>query len=436
MANAETNWSLIHDAFDPGEVLVGTRSRDLYCEREHSPSEVMRIDFSASLHPIRPPIAFFTGHRGSGKSSMLWRLVEQLKDDYFVVYFDIEHNLDSNKTNQVDLLFLLGATVFQVAAQEGLKPDSENLKLLARSVYTLTETEKQKVKDESLDVVKLAKNLICFGASAFGGGLGEKLAKAALEPFNFSSGVSEEVVRKREIEPQVQKIITNVNLIIADVQTQADRNVLVVVDGLDKLQRSSQAELIFLESRALRGPKCRIIYTVPMLIFTSPPFGEAEDECKSYFLPNIKVYEKKTEKKYPPGYQTLTQVVAKRLDGVGIEPEGLFEPGALDLLIKNSGGLMRWFIELVQEACTHAQIRGDDRVTKAAARQAIEDRAAKLALRLNVERIEELKQIRNSNWPSGAEGSRELLQSRLAVAYRNSETWFDAHPLVWERLKE
>ena len=435
MAKTETNWSRIHDAFDPGEVLVGQRSRDLYCEREHSPFEVMCIDFASSLRPIRPPIAFFTGHRGSGKSSMLWRLVEQFKDDYFVVYFDIEHNLDSNKTNQVDLLFLLGATVFQVAVQEGLKPDPENLKMLAKSVYTLTETEKQ-VKDESLDVVKLAKNLFCFGASAFGGGLGEKLAKAALEPFNFSSGVSEEVVRKREIEPQVQKIITNVNLIIADVQTRADRNVLVVVDGLDKLQRSSQAELIFLESRALRGPKCRIIYTVPMLIFTAPAFGEAEDECKSYFLPNIKVYEKKTERKYRPGYQMLTEVVARRLGGLGIEPGGLFAPVALDLLIKKSGGLMRWFIELVQEACTHAQIRGDDKVTKAAARQAIEDRAAKLALRLNVEWIEELKKIRASNWPSGTKGSRELLQSRLAVAYRNRETWFDAHPLVWERLEE
>ncbi len=436
MARTDAFWSQVHNAFDPGEVLVGQRSEQLYTEREHSPFNVLRLDFRPALRPVRPPIAFFTGHRGSGKSSMLWRLLEHFTSDYFVVYFDIEHNLDSRTANQVDLLYLLGATVFQTAIQEGVEPNPKHLEALADSVYSLTTTRKEKAKDESLDVVKLASNLLCFGAGALGGGFGEKLAKAVLEPFTFTSGVSEEVVRQREIEPQVQKIITNVNLIIADVQTRADRDVLVVVDGLDKLQRPEQARLIFLESRALRGPICRILYTVPMSIYTSLSFSQAEEDCKSYLLPNVKLYEKTSGRRYKKGYDTLHDVVAKRLHGLGVETRELFAPKVLDLLIQKSGGVMRWFIALVQDACTQAQIRGVERVHRADARQAIEDRAAQLAFRLTEQRVAELKKIRAGKWPAGGGETSDLLQSLLVVAYRNRKTWFDAHPLIWESLEE
>ena len=109
MAGNEAVWAKVHGAFDPGEVLVGARSREIYCEREHSPFELIRKELDPALKPSRPPIVFFTGHRGSGKSSMLWRLLDRFKRDYFVVYFDIEHNLDSRTANQIDLLYLIGA---------------------------------------------------------------------------------------------------------------------------------------------------------------------------------------------------------------------------------------------------------------------------------------------------------------------------------------
>ncbi len=348
MARPAEFWDDFRNAFNPGEVLVGQRSKDFYCEREHNPFDHMRLDFRITTHPIRPPIAFFTGHRGSGKSSMLFRLLEHFKDDYFVIYFDIDHNLDSRKANQIDLLYLLGATIFQVAVQEGVKPDSKNLQELATSVYTVTYTKKEKVKEQAMNVVELAKGLLCFGARMLGAQLGEKLAEALLKPFTFSSGVSEEVARKREIEPQMQDIINNVNLIIGDVQTKANRPVLVVVDGLDKLQRLEQAKLMFLESRALRAPICRVIYTVPMLIFNSLLFGQAEEECKSYLLPNVKLYEKTSDtQRYETGYETMREIVIKRLKSLTLSHDDIFEVDVLDLLIQKSGGVVRWLIGLI-----------------------------------------------------------------------------------------
>jgi hypothetical protein len=436
MARAQASWDQLHQAFQPAEVLVGQRSRDLYCEREHSPYERMLRDFRPGLRPVRPPIAFFAGHRGCGKSSLLWRLLNEFQRDYFVVYFDVGQNLDSNKANQIDLLYLLGATIFQVAVQEGIEPEEDLLRGLADSISTLTTTRKETGRDESLDVVQLASGLLCFGASLLGGDMAKRLTEAVLTPFALTAGVSDEKVREREIEPQVQKIVTSVNLIIADVQTKAKRDVLVVVDGLDKLRRLDQAKLIFLESGALTEPVCRIIYTVPMLVFTDLAFGQAEEDCRSYLLPNVKVYEKKSGRKYSPGYEILQDVAAKRLRTVGLLIEDVLEREALDLLIKMSGGVMRWFIGLIQDACSYAGSLGLDKVTREAAQRAVADRSATLAFRLNAMWIEELRKVRRSKLPTGGDLTVELLQSLMIVAYFNGGPWFDAHPLIWEALEE
>lgn len=428
-------WSSLRQAFNPDEILAGQRSKDFYCERENDPVEEMLDDFDPTAQPIRPPVAFFTGHRGSGKSSLLLRLLEHCKNDYFVVYFDIEHNLDSSKANQIDLLYLLGVIIFQVAVREGVSPNRKHLEELAESVYTVTYENKKKAKDESLNVVELTKELLCFGASMLGAGLGEKLAQALLKPFSFTSGVSEEVARKREIEPRVQDIITNVNLIIADVETRVGKPLFVVVDGLDKLPRLEQAELVFLDSHALRGPICRIMYTVPMLIFSDPRFAQVEEEGNSYLLPNVKLYERESDtQRDEEGYQFMCAVVRKRLQAVNLLPEELFEPDVLDLIIAKSGGVMRWFIGLVQESCKKAARMKLDKVDRNAAQKAIDNRAAKLTGRLTRETIEELREVHKKKWPSGSKESSLLLHGLLIVAYRNRRTWFDAHPLIWDVL--
>lgn len=433
VARPEEFWIQLQKVFNPKEVLAGQRGESFYCEREDSPLDFMRLDFHKDLPPS---IIFFTGHRGSGKSSALIRLLKHFKEDYFVVYFDIEHNLDKEKVNQIDLLYLLGATVFQTAINEGLNPDSTHLRELAEAIYTVTYETKQKAKDEALNVVELVKGLFVFGARLLGAELGEKLAEALLNPCSFTSGVSEEVARKREIEPRVQHIIDDINLIIADVNRLAEKPVLIVVDGLDKLRRPEQAELIFVESRALRGPVCRIIYTVPMLLFNSPTFRAAQEGCKAYFLPNVKLYEKISDhQRYERGYKTLREVVTKRLQSLNLSLEEVFEPEGLDLLIYKSGGLMRWFIELIQDACKIAQLRGLDRVEHHAVQKAIDDFAFQLTGSLPMNMIKELQQVRREKRPSGSPESQELLQGLLIVAYRDGGiTWFDAHPLIWEVL--
>ncbi len=387
MAREAKFWLQLRKAFNPGEVLAEQRGKDFYCDREHSPFDDICDDFDKALELLRPPIAFFTGHRGSGKSSLLLRVFEHFKDDVFVIYFDIEHNLDSTKANQIDLLYLLGAAVFKAAEREGLAPDPKNLQELAISVYTLTHETKEKARDAALNVAELAKGLFVFSAKLLGAGLVETMAEALLKPFTLSSGVSEETARKREIEPQVQTIINNINLIIADVETGARKPLMILVDGLDKLRRPEQAQLIFLDNSALRGPLCRVMYTVPMLIYNSTQFNQVEEECKSYLLPNVKLYDRNADQKgHDPGYRTMNEVVEKRLASLKLKPGDVFAPGVLDELIRKSGGVLRWFIGLVQDSCKFAQRRKLDQVDMDCAQQAIDQRVADLSSRLTTRR--------------------------------------------------
>lgn len=434
MPPQEEFWDKCLDIFDPGEVLVGQRGESLYCERGHSPFQDLRNHFRPSSRSSRPSIAFFSGHRGSGKSSLLLRLLADFTDDYFVVYFDIEHNLDSRNANQIDLLYLLGATIYRVAQEEGIGVNPELLQGLANSVFTIAHQTKENMQ-EALDVGNLVEGLVCFGANMLGAGIGSQLAQAALRPFKFSSGVSKEVAGKREIEPQVQNIINQVNLIIADLQGKAKKNLLVVVDGLDKLQHPEQVDLVFLQSRALFGPVCRIIYTLPMVAFTSIEFGQAEGEARSYILPNIKLFEETCETtRDQQGYGFLREVVSKRLKAINQSPDDVFEPEALELLIFKSGGVMRDFIRLIQDAIGNAKIMALDKVDLIAAQNAVDERIVQLSMRLTQATIEELRDVRKYKRPSGTRESRALLHGLFILAYRNRTTWFDVHPILWEEL--
>ncbi len=428
-------WLQLYRAFDPSEVLAGERSRTLYCPREHSPFDDMVMVLRKEEQPTKPPVAFFTGHRGSGKSSLLFKLRDHFNEDYFVVYVNITHNLDSPKANLIDLLLLLGTTIFQAAVQEGYAINKELLQDLGEAVYAITYNDKETVRDQSLNLVELAQKLLIVTAGMAGSSVGKMLADGMGKIFKISSGVTEEILRTRPVEPQIPNILRRINLIIAEVEDVIGKPLLVIVDDLDKIQRQEQANELFINSTALQSPLCRIIYTVPMLVYTSLAFGEVETSAECYFLPNIRLYHRTNqETRYEKGYAELREVVTKRLLTVGLTEEKLFEKDTLDLLIFKSGGVLRWLIRLVEDACRYAEQKGLDSITMQAAQTAVDKLLAEYTRRLTIENTAELKRVHEAKKPSQNKECADLLHALLIVAYQNSRTWFDAHPLIWDEL--
>ena len=62
-----------------------------------------------------PSKVLFTGHRGSGKSTELWRLQQKIKSEYLPISFSIEQHTDPLNMNFIDLVFIIMEQVFAAA---------------------------------------------------------------------------------------------------------------------------------------------------------------------------------------------------------------------------------------------------------------------------------------------------------------------------------
>jgi hypothetical protein len=244
------------------------------------------------LSPDRLPQQYIlVGQPASGKSSELTKLAAGLKNRYdaLVVRFDMTDNTDVERANPVEVIFLMGAALFKVAAAElpsNRQPDRRLLENLKRGLETLVHTHTAN-KTFEINLEKLLAGLIVFGGAALAGPIGAAtgltLAPGVVQavrafgekflPFRFTSGTNDAVVRKLEVEPQVEAMIESLNVIIDDIRVKADRPLVLLLDGLDKLRDSDVISLNFLEKKFLNGPRCCVLYTGPLDLYWSSPIS-------------------------------------------------------------------------------------------------------------------------------------------------------------------
>lgn len=429
------DWKGLFRQFDRNRSLAGQQDRALYCEREEQdPADSMRDHFRVACLNGVPRTAFLTGHRGSGKTSSLLRLSQSLISDFFPVYTDVGYHLDTTRTHLLDLLWLLGLTLISAAEREGITGlDKGLMRELERSLATMTTKETQK-SGQSLDWAQLARGVLAITASQFGGELGKQLADKVLKPFAISSGIEASIARSREMEPKINEVLTRLNLLIEALEEQTGKPLLLIVDGLDKLPGLDQAQAMFLESAALVGLACSVVYTIPFSLYTDTRFRQRESEVGAGFvLPNIKLYDRYGHD-HEPGYKFMTNLVACRLQAIGLSPLHVMNEAQLRRLAKASGGVVRDFVGLVQDSLTSAYGVGELPLKDSHLARAIDDTRRALTSRLTQEFKEELLAIRKNHLPSGNETSLRLIHGMLALAFTNGDTWYDAHPLLWDSL--
>jgi hypothetical protein len=111
----------VYANFDPLLPLPG--HSELYVERKKNPLSKIKWDL-LNYNPITiPPKLLFSGHRGSGKSTELNRLIadEEMKERYFIVHYSVREVLDIAGLDYTDLLLSVGAQVFAKAIDEKVK---------------------------------------------------------------------------------------------------------------------------------------------------------------------------------------------------------------------------------------------------------------------------------------------------------------------------
>ena len=93
------------------------------------------------LHNLRetPQKILFTGHRGSGKSTELWRLQQQVKDAYFPISFSVHQHLGLVNLEYIDLVFLVMERIYASACENNIFIDEDLLQNILRWVEDTTE---------------------------------------------------------------------------------------------------------------------------------------------------------------------------------------------------------------------------------------------------------------------------------------------------------
>jgi len=221
---------------------------------------------------------------------------------------------------------------------------------------------------------------------------------------------SEHTTRKiirEQIEPKLSELIDKINLIIADIEGKEKKNVLVIIDDLDKPSLEQAKEIFYNNYTAITQPACYIVYTVPISIFFGPEIRESK-----FFLPNIKLHTKNDRNGIDKdGYELMRTFVYRRMK------EELIEPKALDFAIKMSGGVFREGARIMQIAADSAIENERGRILKEDVERAEREIRSDFKRILESDDYNALNEISKSNDIRGIERIGHLLHNLSVLEY-------------------
>lgn len=274
--------------------------------------------------------------------------------------------------------------------------------------------------------------------------------------FNLISGKlkTEASIRdeiKREFERNISDLVARLNEIAATIQSVTKRDILVIIDDLDKLDLGVVKPIFQDHIKALFSPGFQIIFTIPIAslresVLRSMLISESDDQIVEMHV--TKLFSK-GERRQPNAIphaaaeDTLCEILQKRFASAEITDE-ILEAETAKQIVRHSGGVLRELIRIANICCRIClrQIRHADDPSSIMINSAILE-AAIQEIRLDFETplgkadYEILQSTYRKFAPEDpkAQAFLDLLHGLHILEYRNAEVWYDVHPIVEDLLK-
>ncbi len=246
----------------------------------------------------------------------------------------------------------------------------------------------------------------------------------------LKTGFTDKREFRQNFEPRVPQLIEFINRIIRGIETDPQaggREVLIILEGLDKPTVDVALDLFDVKGPILIQPQCKIIFTVPTALLYSGKHNVVRENFNPHFsLPNFKVKEKSGERNQL-AWERMREIANRRLDSQ------LVESRALDLAVEMSGGVVRELVRLVQESAGHALARGANVIKLEHMEQAVESLRAEYSFSLTRKQdIDILREVHRTNLLiyENEEPLLKLLHSLLILYYPDGEGWYGVNPIV------
>ncbi|PZD73462.1 hypothetical protein C1752_02131 [Acaryochloris thomasi RCC1774] len=366
----------------------------------------------------------FTGHRGCGKSTLLYELnILMQKQQHFVALFSIADMVEMSDVNHINILYAIALTLLSKASKSGVSiPEPTKEQLLNWFITTKSETYTDQFKQE----VGAGGDLLSF--------LSAKLKK--------EDTFREEI--KITFERRVSELTNMIDRIAAAIQVATKKEVLVIIDDLDKLDLSV-VEAIYRDNiNALFSPNIRIVFTIPISVVREPRLlATLQSFCQIVLLSVTKFYPQDQAhlpngKAIAENVEILQKILAKRI------PQDLIDPNVMQQLVLLSGGVLRELIRLGQECCRECMLelelepdQPDLVINTDILDSAVKTLRNQFARSLGSELYDLLVKIYAGFTPPDARSPEflELLHGLYVLEYENDDLWYDLHPFVTDLLQ-
>lgn len=405
-----TNLTQAMNVFVHNEPLQGRDLVDFYVARPRGQIEPMRIFLEDQREPVK---ILFTGHRGSGKSTELNKLISALGARFFTVQFSVRRVLDPLDVTYTDLLLSMAIRLFRQVTDQRLLSRRRRALLgdaLLDDVYRWFTQE--------IVLEKIIEPQVDAGLSA-----NVNLLFVKLEGKVSTEAVTRRTIRER-LEHRLSELITKMDQVVAEVQRRTDHRVLIVVEDVDKLDLEAAKDLFLRHATSLKAPQAHIIYTFPVALRYDNDWTQINNSFSNRFiLPNIRLRNFDGSPN-ADGAAVMQRLVLSRMDA------SLILPDALDLAVNMSGGLPFTLVRLIQNAALFARTQGKPVIDRASLEDAVTEVRSDFQAMLEPGHYVTLRQYRQTRWLENEESVREVLHNLSLLEYANDQRWCDVHPIV------
>jgi hypothetical protein len=351
-----------------------------------------------------------------------------------VVFFSISDLIEMSDVNHVNILFAMAVKLMEEAENRGVKIGAKTKK-----AFYLWFSKHTKTEGSSFDSTIEIEGGIDSNSQTWFVKFFAKL-KATLKA---NSVIREEI--KVEFARRISDLVDRVNDIAIAIQAASGKEVLVVIDDLDKLDLEIVERVYRNNINALFQPIFRIVYTIPMAatrdlslrgIIRNATNNRIQQMWATKFFP------RGTEKN--PGAKPVAEsvrvfeeILYKRLSPDLIEPE------VTQAMILKSGGALREFIRLARQCCQTCSKelrqhpdRQDMKITPEILKQAVTDLRINMTEPLGQNAYTILAHIYREYAPLDGMDQvfLDLLHELYILEYRNDDLWFGVNPIVKELL--
>ncbi|MBP0019559.1 MAG: ATP-binding protein [Cyanobacteria bacterium SBLK] len=414
------------EAYRNLELLPLITEKELNALRvEYGRDTIEELEQLVEDSPSRNSKIIFSGHRGCGKSTLLAEFSRKLKPRYFVVFFSISDLIEMSDVNHINILFAIAVKLMEEAEAEQVKIKESIKNQFYQWFKKQTKIEIEEVSAE-----------LSGGFNLFEWIKGRLKADAKVR-----MEIKEEFARK------ISELVARINEIAAVIYQGTNREILVIIDDLDKLDLAVVREVYHAHIKALFQPNFHIVFTIPISVLRDVNLKavlitETNDQIVT--LPVAKLFDRGTshQENARPNAQptaTLQEIIDRRIAAE------LFASDVKEQLIVYSGGVLRELIRLSNECCRICLrlIRRnpsdrDIKIDKDILEQAIVKLRIDFSVPIGKADYEILKQTYTNFQPDDPQEQRflDLLHGLYVLEYKNSVLWYDVHPLVVGLLEQ